>query len=204
MKYSLQELVSMENPYELLITKDNGTSLNESSEAIQQLSVKQRTALVTTIILQCPTDGFSKLNAMVHRTLCPEKFAGAVERACILNRLITKLHGDTPHLVFSNPEFDVSLFHEFADLVDHLIPDRKAFSEKLAASAPQEQHSKIARQLHEIFSVTLAKTDNKEIQFGAIIEEKSLSAPGRNSLFTPSTSQEKQATQTLTTNNIYN
>ncbi|ASQ47496.1 hypothetical protein [Legionella clemsonensis] len=195
MKYSLQELVEMENPYELLITKDKGASLNESREAIQQLSVKQRTNLITKLILQCPGDGFNKLNQTVHHSLCYEKFAEAVGRACILNRLIQLLQGEEPHLVFNSPEYSISLFHEFSGLVAHLIPDRKAISERLAAVTPKEQYSRIARQLDAIFSVTLAKVDDRDIPFGAIVEEQALTAPGRNSIFAiPSSPDEKEKT----------
>ncbi|CEK09133.1 hypothetical protein [Legionella hackeliae] len=188
MKYSKAELIEMENPYESLIKKDNGVSLIESRDAINELSGKDRRALVTKIALNCPTSGFSDLNKVIHRSLVCNEFSAAIGRVCILNRLATNLNGSTPHLVFADRDFNISFFHEFPELVAKLVPNMKALSEKMATAA-SGQYSMIARQLALIFSESLVKQDDDcTNQFGAIVEEQQRSiqrSPSRerNSMF---------------------
>ncbi|MDI9817963.1 MULTISPECIES: hypothetical protein [unclassified Legionella] len=132
-KYTKTELLAMEKPFVCLI--EDGDSLAENYEELEQLSAKEKINLATKILLQCPDDRVEFLQKKLAqlKETSPKSFihllGQALKTAAIITAILNPDGGNSCELLEEN----VDLFNQFHPLADaHAIPLASALASNLS------------------------------------------------------------------------
>ncbi|WP_019215676.1 hypothetical protein [Legionella tunisiensis] len=154
-KYSREELLKMDQPYELLVT--DITSMSASSEGLMQLSRKEKLHLVTTMVLQCPVNELntfkSKLQSLEPTTAIHALTIQALQVRTLIEALINPATTQSHTLLLEN--FNADLFNQFQRLSHTLVNQHATLlATSLVDSLPQEQEHELITKLRSAFSNT--------------------------------------------------
>lgn len=151
-KYSREELVTMDQPYELLV--NDITSMHESREELTQLSHKEKLSLVTKMVLQCPSHELntfkSKLQNLDPSTAIHALTTQALQVRTLIETLVNPATIQPHALLLEN--FDADLFNQFQRLSHALVNQHATLlATALVNNLPEEQTHKLMAKLRSAF-----------------------------------------------------
>lgn len=147
-----QSTLAKDNPYKTL---GNADALVKQKDKLDRLAEKEQRELAAQLVLNCPDDELKNFSHAIHairpKESSEESFHYMLSRAYEVRCRIKGLHDSAnpnPHRSLVAPDFDADLYNEFSELAEQLVNQKSsAIAENLALLAPEEEQSKLARNI---------------------------------------------------------
>lgn len=159
-KYIKDDLLVMEQPYEKLIM--DGDSISESHEELEKLSRKEKIALITKMLLQCPHDSielFRTKIAILENKEANEKCFHAIAKKALQVHLalfeILNPDNSQPYNLFLQDSYDADLFNQFHQLSQAIVDENATvLASVLANTTPAKKVNQLILNVRAAFSDT--------------------------------------------------